>query len=165
MWTIFKIFIEFITIFLLFHVLIFTPALEGEVLATGLPGKSQLSLIKTEVEIAMWDSAWHSPTWRHSFISCIGDESSLPAVWILRVSGGSAYKAQIPGCVQWVLGSLLTASPRLCQWESQAAVSPEWRLGCIHGTCAWQHGSAGGVSLAPEPRRFTTGPTRGLGLI
>jgi hypothetical protein len=62
MWTIFKIFIEFITIFLLFHVLIFTPALEGEVLATGLPGKSQLSLIKTEVEIAMWDSAWHSPT-------------------------------------------------------------------------------------------------------
>ena len=47
-----------------------------------------------------------------------------------------AYKAQIPGCVQRVLGSLLTASPRLCQWESQAAMSPEWRLGCIHGTCA-----------------------------
>lgn len=62
MWTIFKIFIEFITIFLPFHVLILTPALEGEVVATGLPGRSQLALIRTEIDIAMWYSAWHSPT-------------------------------------------------------------------------------------------------------
>ena len=59
MWTIFKLFIEFVTILLLFHVLVFwpqgmwdsqlldqgsnldpTPALEGEVLTTGPPGKS-----------------------------------------------------------------------------------------------------------------------------
>ena len=59
MWTIFKLFVEFVTILLLFHVLVFwpqgmwdsqlldqgsnldpTPALEGEVLTTGPPGKS-----------------------------------------------------------------------------------------------------------------------------
>ena len=58
MWTIFKVFIEIITILLLFYVLGFFwsqtceilapwlgieptfPALEGEALATGLPGKS-----------------------------------------------------------------------------------------------------------------------------
>ena len=56
MWTIFKVFVEFITILLLFHILFFGPrgmwdlssqarepvpsALEGEVLTTGLPGKS-----------------------------------------------------------------------------------------------------------------------------
>ena len=59
MWTIFKLFIEFVTILLLCHVLVFwprglwdsqrldrgsnldpTPALEGEVLTTGPPGKS-----------------------------------------------------------------------------------------------------------------------------
>ena len=59
MWTIFKLFIEFVTILLLFHVLVFwprgmwdsqlldqgsnqdpTPALEGEVLTTGPPRKS-----------------------------------------------------------------------------------------------------------------------------
>ena len=57
MWTIFKVFIEFVTILLLFYVLFFwvceacgiltprpgiepaPPALEGEVLTTGLPGK------------------------------------------------------------------------------------------------------------------------------
>ena len=57
MWTIFKVFIEFVTILLLFYVLAFwpgsllnlssltwdqtcTPDLEGEVLTTGQPGKS-----------------------------------------------------------------------------------------------------------------------------
>ena len=57
MWTIFKVFIEFVTILLLFYVLVFWPrgmwdlssppgieptpsALEGEVLATGPQGKS-----------------------------------------------------------------------------------------------------------------------------
>ena len=56
MWTIFKVFIEFVTILLLFYVLVFwpqgmwdlpgpgieptPPALEGEVLTTGPPGKS-----------------------------------------------------------------------------------------------------------------------------
>ena len=57
MWTIFKVFIEFVTILLLFYVLFFgheacgilapqpgikptAPALEGDVLTTGLPGKS-----------------------------------------------------------------------------------------------------------------------------
>ena len=58
MWTIFKVFIEFVTILLLFYVLVFfgrkacgilaprpgiepvLPALEGKVLTTGLPGKS-----------------------------------------------------------------------------------------------------------------------------
>ena len=57
MWTIFKVFIEFVTIFLLFYVLVFgcetcgilapqpgieltPPALEGKVLTTGPPGKS-----------------------------------------------------------------------------------------------------------------------------
>ena len=57
MWTILKIFIEFVTILLLFYVLVFWPrgmwdlpsptrgrtaphALEGEVLTPGLPGKS-----------------------------------------------------------------------------------------------------------------------------
>ena len=56
MWTIFKVFIEFVTILLLFYVLVFgceacgilapqpgikpaPRALEGEVLTTGLPGK------------------------------------------------------------------------------------------------------------------------------
>ena len=54
MWIIFKVFIEFVTISLLFSVLVFwprgmwdpppgieptLPALEGEVLTTGLPGK------------------------------------------------------------------------------------------------------------------------------
>ena len=63
-----------------------------------------------------------------------------------------------------VSAGFLLATPWLCQWESQAAVPPEWRLGCIRGTSAWQHGSAGGVSLAPEPRMFTIGPTGGLGL-
>ena len=60
-WTIFKVFTEFVTILLLFYVSIFwpreacgilaprpgiapaTPALEGETLSTGLPGKSQQS--------------------------------------------------------------------------------------------------------------------------
>ena len=58
MWTIFKVFIESVTIVLLFYVLVFwpqgmwnlsfmtrdrtgTPALGGEVLTTGLPAKSQ----------------------------------------------------------------------------------------------------------------------------
>ena len=57
MWTIFKVFIEFVTILLLFNILAFwpqrmwdpsspnrdwacTPSLEGKVLTTGLPGKS-----------------------------------------------------------------------------------------------------------------------------
>ena len=57
MWTIFKVFIEFVTILLLFYVLVFwpqgmwdlssrpgiepaSPALEGEVLTTGPPGES-----------------------------------------------------------------------------------------------------------------------------
>ena len=57
MWTIFKVFIEFVTILFLFYALVFgrkvcgflapwpgikpaPPALEGEVLTTGLPGKS-----------------------------------------------------------------------------------------------------------------------------
>ena len=57
MWTIFKAFIEFVTILLLFYILVFgheacgilaprpgiepaSPALEGEVLTTGLPEKS-----------------------------------------------------------------------------------------------------------------------------
>ena len=57
MWTTFNVFIEFVTILLLFYVLVFwprgmrdlssptrvktrTPALEGEVLTTGRPGKS-----------------------------------------------------------------------------------------------------------------------------
>ena len=58
MWAIFKVFIKFITIFILFYVLVFwgykacgiltpqpgikptPPALEGKVLTTGLPGKS-----------------------------------------------------------------------------------------------------------------------------
>ena len=57
-WTIFKVFIEFVTILLLFYVLVFfghkacgipapcaglkptLPALEGEILTTGTPGKS-----------------------------------------------------------------------------------------------------------------------------
>ena len=52
MWTIFKVFIEFVTILLLFYVLVFwpwgmwdqtpPPALEGEVLTIGQPGKSLL---------------------------------------------------------------------------------------------------------------------------
>ena len=58
MWTIFKVFIEFVTILLLFYVLVLDhkacrilaprpgfeptpPALEAEVLTTGAPGKSQ----------------------------------------------------------------------------------------------------------------------------
>ena len=58
MWTIFKVFIEFVTILLLFYILAFwpqsmwdlssqpgieptPPALEGGILTTGLPGKSQ----------------------------------------------------------------------------------------------------------------------------
>ena len=58
MWTIFKVFIEFVTVLLLFYVLVFgreaygilvpwpgiepaPRALEGEVLTTGLPGKSR----------------------------------------------------------------------------------------------------------------------------
>ena len=58
MWTIFKVFIEFVTILLLFYVLAFLarrhvdfssgpgnetapPALEGELFTTGPPGKSQ----------------------------------------------------------------------------------------------------------------------------
>ena len=57
MWTVFKVFIEFVTILLLFYVLAFgyeacgvlvsqagleptPPALEGQVLTTGLPAKS-----------------------------------------------------------------------------------------------------------------------------
>ena len=60
MWTILKVFIEFVTILLLLYVLIVWPqgmrdlsslagiqptpaALEGKVLATGLPGKSPVS--------------------------------------------------------------------------------------------------------------------------
>ena len=57
MWTIFKVFIQFVTILLLFYVLVFwpqgmwnhsspsnlqAPALEGKVLTTGPPGKSPL---------------------------------------------------------------------------------------------------------------------------
>ena len=62
MWTIFKVFIEFVTILLLFHVLVFwpqsiwnfstqpgikpaPPALEGEIATTGLPGKSLLDFL------------------------------------------------------------------------------------------------------------------------
>ena len=62
-WTIFKVVIEFFTVLLLFYVLVFghkacgiltpwpgieptPPALEGEVLTTGLPGKSQGNLEK-----------------------------------------------------------------------------------------------------------------------
>ena len=62
MWTIFKVFIEFVTILLLFHVLVFwpqsiwnfstqpgikpaPPALEGELLTTGLPGKFQTRVL------------------------------------------------------------------------------------------------------------------------
>ena len=63
MWTIFKVFTEFVTILLLFYAFWFfrreaceilalrpgiepaPPALEGEVLTTGLPGKSQTFLI------------------------------------------------------------------------------------------------------------------------
>ena len=54
MWTVFKVFIEFVTILLLFYVLWDLsyrpwfepahPALEGEVLTTGPPGKSLTKL-------------------------------------------------------------------------------------------------------------------------
>ena len=64
MWTIFKVFIEFITIMLLFYVLAFgpeacgilasrpgieptPPALEGEVLTTGPPGRSLGRMLNT----------------------------------------------------------------------------------------------------------------------
>ena len=60
MWTIFKVFIEFVTLLFLFHVLVFwcevcrilapqpgiepaPPALEGKVLTTGPPGKLNFS--------------------------------------------------------------------------------------------------------------------------
>ena len=63
MWVIFKVFIEFVTILVLFYILFFghkgcgiltpgpgikpsSPALEGEFLATGPPGKSQKPLLK-----------------------------------------------------------------------------------------------------------------------
>ena len=66
MWTIFKVFIEFVTILLLFYALVFgcescgilapqpgieptPPALEGEVLTIGPPGKSQTLLNYTFV--------------------------------------------------------------------------------------------------------------------
>ena len=61
MWTVFKVFIEFVTVLLLFYVLVFwlrgmwdlssrtryrtlTPALEGEVLTTGLQGSPSRAL-------------------------------------------------------------------------------------------------------------------------
>ena len=62
MWTIFKVFVEFITVLLLFHILVFWPggmwdlssqarepapsALEGEVLTTGLPGSPSAIIFK-----------------------------------------------------------------------------------------------------------------------
>ena len=64
MWTIFKASVEFVTILLLFSVLVFwprgilvprpgiepaTPTLEGKVLTTGPPGKSLLFFIKVEL--------------------------------------------------------------------------------------------------------------------
>ena len=67
MWTILKVFIEFVTILLLFYVLVYffgyeacgilsprpgikpaPPALEGEVLTTELTGKSQKTIFKWE---------------------------------------------------------------------------------------------------------------------
>ena len=67
MWTIFELFIEFVTILLLFYVLVFfgseacgilaprpgiepvPPALEGKVLTTGPPGKSLVCILYSEV--------------------------------------------------------------------------------------------------------------------
>ena len=67
MWTIFKVFIEFVIILLLFYVLVFLaprhvgsqlpdqgsnprpPALEGAVLTTGLPGKSQEEILMSPI--------------------------------------------------------------------------------------------------------------------
>ena len=70
MWTIFKVLIEFVAILLLFYVLIFwpqgmwdlssptrdgthTPCLEGEVLATGLPGKFPKCFHMTNLELIL----------------------------------------------------------------------------------------------------------------
>ena len=70
MWTIFKVLIEFVAILLLFYVLIFwpqgmwdlssptrdgthTPCLEGEVLATGLPGRSPKCFHMTNLELIL----------------------------------------------------------------------------------------------------------------
>ena len=68
MWIIFKVFIEFVTILLQFHVLVFWPqsmrnlrspnrdrtclaALEGDVLATGPPGKSlRYKILNKDIE-------------------------------------------------------------------------------------------------------------------
>ena len=70
MWTIFKVFIEFVTMLLLFYVLVFwpeacgilapqpgtepaPPALEGEVLTTGPPGTSPKDIFKKLIYIIL----------------------------------------------------------------------------------------------------------------
>ena len=74
MWSIFKVFIEFVTIFFLFYVLVFwlqcmwdlsfptgiepTPsALEGEVWTTGLPGSPKLVILILG-SFEKWRSEW-----------------------------------------------------------------------------------------------------------
>ena len=82
-WTIFKVFIEFVTILLLFYILVFgscsmwdlsfptsdqtcTPCIGRGVLATGPPGKSLLCFYTVTVsEMRIWVSSMHS------FITCV----------------------------------------------------------------------------------------------
>ena len=75
MWTIFKVFIEFVTVLLLFYVLLFgcqacgilapqpginpeAPALEGGVLTTGLPGKSPMCIFGGGTDSMIRQTGW-----------------------------------------------------------------------------------------------------------
>ena len=84
MWTIFKVFIEFVTILLLFYVLVVfgreargilaphpgvetaCPALEGEVPTTGPPGKSLTDFLILKIHFILGIN----PTWSDEFFLC-----------------------------------------------------------------------------------------------
>ena len=80
MWTIFKVFIEFVTILLLFYVLVFwprgmwdlsSPTKEGGVLTTGTPGKSHNTLFSgKKTEHTLEPSSWFEIT-ALLFVSCV----------------------------------------------------------------------------------------------
>ena len=98
MWTIFKVFIEFVTILLLFYLLGFfgqeacglsapwpgieptCPALEGEVLTTGLLGKCQASVILTPTShpVPLQSSPWRKLLFSSERVKILTIESICP---------------------------------------------------------------------------------------
>ena len=106
MWTIFKVFIESVTILLLFYVCLFvfcckacrilapqprieltTPALEGEALIAGLPGMSLLgSFLKS---LLQWTTAMSahlfSFSFRRSLIFSLETPISVHVVWVVII--------------------------------------------------------------------------------